>query len=79
MGDVYEDIDDCNPSRKRSILIAFCNMIADIVSNEKIQAVVKELFIRWKNWIFLLCLSYEHFFCSKKCQIKFNSLFDHEN
>ena len=27
MGDVYENIDDYNPSRKRKILIVFCDMI----------------------------------------------------
>ena len=35
MDDVYENIDDYNPSRKRKILIVFDDMIADIMTNKK--------------------------------------------
>ena len=45
MDDVYENIDDYNPMRKRKILIVFDDMIAD-KSKKKCQAIVKELFIR---------------------------------
>ena len=34
MNDVYEDIDDYNPSRKRKILIVFDDMIADVMTNK---------------------------------------------
>ena len=34
MDDVYQNIDDYNPIRKRKILIVFDNMIADIMSNK---------------------------------------------
>ena len=46
MDDVYENIHDYNSSRKRKILIVFDDMIADIMSNKKFQAIIKELFIR---------------------------------
>ena len=46
---VYENIDDCIPTTRRKILIVFDGMIADIMSNKKLQAVVKELFIRCKK------------------------------
>ena len=46
MDDVYNNIDDCNPKRKRKILIAFDDMIADNMTNKKFQAIIKELFIR---------------------------------
>ena len=49
MDDVYENIDDYNPTRKRKILIVFDGMIADIMSNKKFQAVVIELFIRCRK------------------------------
>ena len=39
--DVYENIDDYNPSRKRKILIAFDDMIADIMTNKKLQSIIK--------------------------------------
>ena len=41
MDDVYQNIDEYNPNRKRND-----DMIADIMSNKKFQAVAKELFIR---------------------------------
>ena len=45
MDDVYQNIDDYNPSRKRKILIVFDDMIADIMTNKTFQAIIKELFI----------------------------------
>ena len=49
MNDVYENIDHYNPSRKRKILIVFDDMIADIMTNKKFQAIIKELFIRCRK------------------------------
>ena len=46
MDDVYENINNYNPSRKRKVLIVFDDMIADIMSNKKFQAIIKESFIR---------------------------------
>ena len=40
MDDGYENIDDYNPSRKRKILIVSDDMVADITSNKKFQAIV---------------------------------------
>ena len=41
LDDVYENINDYNPIRKRKKLIAFDDMIADIMTNKRF----KELFI----------------------------------
>ena len=49
MDDVYDNIDDYNPSRKRKILIVFDDMIADIMTNKKFQAMIKELLIRCRK------------------------------
>ena len=49
MNDVYDNINDYNPSRKRKILIVFDDMMVDIMSNKKFQAIVKELFIRCRK------------------------------
>ena len=49
MDGVYENIDEYSPSRKRKILIVFDDMIADIVTNKKFQAIIKELFIRCRK------------------------------
>ena len=41
MDDVYENIHDYNSSRKRKILIIFDDMIADIMTNKRFQAITK--------------------------------------
>ena len=41
MDDVYENIDGYNPSRERKILIVFDDMIAEIMTNKKFQAIIK--------------------------------------
>ena len=46
MYDVYNNIDDYNPSRKRNILSVFDDMI---MSNKIFQTMVKELFIRCRK------------------------------
>ena len=46
MQDVYENIEDYNPIKKRKILIDFDDMIADIINNNKLNPIVTELFIR---------------------------------
>ena len=47
--DVYSNIDDFNPKRKRKILIVFDDMMTDIMTNKKFQAIIKELFIRCRK------------------------------
>ena len=49
MDDVYENVDDYNPSKKRKTLIVFDDMIADIMSSKKTQVIPKELFIRCRK------------------------------
>ena len=62
MDDVYENIDNHNSNRKRKILIVFDDMIADIMTNKKFQAIIKELFIRCgKLNILLLFITQSYF------------------
>ena len=49
MDDVFTNIDDYNKKRKRKVLIVFDDMIADIMSSTKFQAIIKELFIRCRK------------------------------
>ena len=37
MSDVYKNIEDYNPDKKRKVLIVFDNMIADMINNEKLK------------------------------------------
>ena len=49
MDDVHNNIDDYNPTRKRKAVIVFDDMITDITTNKKFQAIIKELFIRCRK------------------------------
>ena len=42
MQDVYKNIEDYNPDKKRKELIVFNDMIADMINNEKLNSVVTE-------------------------------------
>ena len=41
MDDVYDNINDYNSNRRRKILIVFDDMVADIMTNERFQAIIK--------------------------------------
>ena len=70
MDDVYQNIDDYNPSRKRKILIVFDDMIADIMTNKKFQAIIKELFIRCRKVnISLVFITQSYFFVQKDVRL----------
>ena len=49
MDDIYENIEEYNPNKKQKILIAFGDMIADMLSNKKLKPVVTGLFIRGRK------------------------------
>ena len=49
MDDVYNNIVDYNPNKNRKILIVFDDMIANIMTNKKFQAIIKEVFIRCRK------------------------------
>ena len=73
-----ENIDDNNLRRQRKVLIAFDDMVANIMTNKKFQGIIKELYIRWKKHF--TCVYHSAlFFGYKRCEIKFDTLFDYEN
>ena len=49
MQDVYKNIEEYNPGKKRKVLIAFDDLIADMTNNKKLNSRVIELFIRGKK------------------------------
>ena len=49
MQDVYNNIENYNPGKKRKILIVFDDMIPDMINNKKLYPVVTELFIRGRK------------------------------
>ena len=49
MQDIYKNIDEYNIDKERKILIVFDDMIADMISNKKLNSVVTELFMRGRK------------------------------
>ena len=49
MQDVYKNIEDYNPIKKRKVLIIFDDMIAVMINNNKLNPIVTELFIRGRK------------------------------
>ena len=72
MDDVYENINDYNPIRKRKKLIVFDDMIADIMTNKRFQAIIKELFIRCRKLNISLVFITQSYFSVPK-DIRLNS------
>ena len=56
---VYENTNDYNTIRKRKKLIDFDEMIADVMTNTRFQAIIKELFIKCRK------LNISHVFISQ--------------
>ena len=67
MLDVYKNIEDYNPDKKRKVLIVFDDMIADMINNKKLNSIVTELFIRHRK----LNIDFKGFMkIYKKCNAK---------
>ena len=49
MDDIYKNNEEYNPDKKSKILILFDDMIADMLSNIKLNKIVTELFIRGRK------------------------------
>ena len=71
MDDVYGDIIDYNPNRKRKISIVSDDMIADM-SNKKFQAIIKELFIKCRKLNISLVIITQSYFSVPK-DVRLNS------
>ena len=72
MDDVYGNIDDYIPRRKRKVFIVFDDMIADIMTNKKCQAIIKELFIIFRKLDIALVFITQSYFSVPK-QVRLNS------
>ena len=49
MNDIYKSVEEYNPNKEQKILIVFDDMIADMLSNKKLNPIVTELFIRGRK------------------------------
>ena len=70
MDDVYSNIGDYNQKKKRTVLIVFDDVIADIMTNKRFQAIIKELFIRCRNLsISLVFITQSYFSVPKEVRL----------
>ena len=72
MDDVYNNINDYNLKRKRTVLIVFDDMIADIMTNKRFQTIIKEFFIRCRKLNISLVFITQSYFSVPK-EIRLNS------
>ena len=66
MNDICETIDESNSNKKCKILIVFDDMIADMLSNKKIQLIVRKLFVRGRKLNIILVFITQSFFAIPK-------------
>ena len=74
MDDIYRKIEECNQNKKRKILIVFDDMIADMLSNKKLNPIVTELFIRGRKLNISLVFIAQCYFAVPK-NIRLNSTY----
>ena len=76
MPNVYEDIENYNPNKKREILIVCDDMIADMISNKKLNSIVTDLFTRSrKPNISIVSITQSYFKVSKGVILSTTHLF----
>ena len=72
MDDVYKNIEEYNPNKKRKILIVFDNMIPDMLSNKKLNPFITELFIRGRKLnISIVFITQSYFSLPKNIRINY--------
>ena len=72
MDDIYKNTEEYNPNKKRKKLIVFDDMIADMLSNKKLNPIVTELFIRRRKLNISLVFTKQSYFAVPK-NIRLNS------
>ena len=76
MQDVYKNINEYNEDKECKILIVFDDMIADLINNKKLNAIVTELFIRSRKLnISLVFITESYFKVPKDGRLNFTHVF----
>ena len=73
MDNIYTNIENYSPNKKRKILIVFHYMIADMLSNKKNNPTVAEVFIRGRKLSISLVFITQSYFAVPK-NITLNSI-----
>ena len=70
MDEIYKNMEEYNPHKKRKILIVFDVMIADMLSNKVLNPIVTELFIRGRKVnIFVVFITQSYFSVPKSIRL----------
>ena len=69
MNDIYKNIEKYNSNKKRKILIVFGDMIADMLSNKKLNPIVTKLFVRGRKLNISLFFITQSCFCAKSIRL----------
>ena len=76
MEDVYKNIENYNPGKKRKILIVFDDTIADMINKKKLNPVVTKLFIRGRKLsISIVFITQSYFKVTKDVRLNSTHLF----
>ena len=71
MDNTFKNIEEYNPNKKCKILFVLDDIIADTLSNKKLNTIVTELFIRGRKLNISLDFNAQSYFCTaRKCQTK---------
>ena len=72
MPNIFENIEEYNPNKKRKIIIDFDEMIGDIPRIKKLDPTVTELVIRVGNWnIYFVFLTESYFGVPKSIRLDY--------
>ena len=78
--DIYKNIEECNPSKKHRIFIILNDMVADMLSNKKLNRIVTELFIRGRKLnISLVFITQFYFVAPNNIRLNSTHYFYYEN
>ena len=72
MWNIYKNIEEYNPKKKRKIIIDFDEIIGDMPRNKKLDPTATELVFRVGNWNIYFVLITESYFALPK-NIRLNS------
>ena len=73
MDDIYKNIEEYNPNKKCKILIVCYDMIADMLSNKKVNSIVTPLFVRSRKLNISIAFVTQSYFAVSK-NIRLNSM-----
>ena len=75
MDDIFQNIEEYKPNKKRKILVVFDDMVADMVSNKKLNPIVTKLLIRGRKLNISLAFMTQSCFAVPK-NVRLNSTYD---